>query len=582
MLMQMRAPSRRVSRPPAGGTTIAAELHPVSPSLGASSRYQVGFPLRPGDMTAADLAARKGVLLVNGVEVAVHARAPRGSHTDGSLQSVLFQFDYTFASTTVLTASVQLGAVRSLADLSQAPVTQDTLWDRSASPYQIRALLVPTDPAYLCATLVSGPPLVPAAQMDAVSYPLFIAYADDRYEALKNLETTNTTAQSDYEHVRGLVGLWCMTANVKYLKAAMSRLRYLWTYSNDTTPSTYSPTYNFEAIAGGSGVNGNETKSQRHWGFYAGYYLTGWPSFWGVVNAGSQQAQGMAGNVAGRSYAVPNPVSSATSLSPRKTMAITPYVWIAGLMDATRQVNSPSGLGRAGDQHLAQEAKIWSDLAAKKYVETHGGTGWRTGFPFAHENYQDDDGSALVGDWPWFQSALIARHMADYYVRRHANAAIPPMIQLMCNAVVAQCTSSNGGVPRQGTDITSATLGGVGYTFDNPVYSVPYLTRADPASNSTMNCWTFPMWSVAMAFMHAVYGGNAPDGTSWLTWYRRTVNPRLVWHQGANSSDLAWTWKIWGEIIGGNLMAPWLIANAGQVTGPASPRTPVVYTDAPT
>jgi len=580
MLMRMSPPARRVSRPPAGGVGVTAQLMLVSGTTGASTRYQVSFPLRPGDLTDADFMARKGALFVNGTEVAVHANAPRGRHNDGTLRAIVFQLDYTFADTTPITAQVQLGTVRSTSDLTQTTVTQSLLWDLGATPYQIRALLVPTDPAYLCETLVSGSPLIPATSVDAVSYPLLIAYADDRFESLKNSETTNTSAASDYEHVRGLTALWCMTADVEYLTQALSRARYLFTYSNDTTPSTYSPTYNLESITGGSGVNGNETKTQRHWTFYCGYYLTGWPSFWGTVDAGSQQAQRMGTS---RTYAVPNNVASETSLSPRKTLAITPYVWIAALMDATRTVSSPSGSGVSGASHLTQMAKIWTDLAAKTFAETHGGTGWRTGFPFAHENYRDDDTSAAQGDWPWFQSALVARQMVDYYVMVQAHSDIPPYIQLMCNAVVAQCTTSNGGAARQGTDITSATMGGQSYTFDNPVYSVPYLTRPDPANNSTMNCWTFPMWNVAMAFMHAHFGGNAPDGTPWLTWYRRTVNPRLVWHNGANSSGLGWSWKIWGEICGGSMISPWLIANAGgAIGGPSTPRTPTVHTTWPT
>lgn len=560
-------------------TDIDGILQLVGGTAGVSSRYQSVFPLRPGDMTLADVAARKGALYIGGVEVPIALRATQGAHNDGSLRGVEIQYDYTFANTTPVVCQFRQQVTRGTTDLTHTAATQDTLWNLGVTPYAIRAILVPTDPAYLCATLVAGSPLVPASQIDAVSYPLTVAYMDDRFESLKNIETTSTTAKSDYEHVRGLVAAWCVTGNTKYLLQALSRLRYLFVYSNDTTPSTYSPTYNLEAIGGGSGVNGNETKSQRQWGFYCGYYLTGWVPFWAIVNAGSQQAQKMA-NATGRSYARPIDIIYESSLSPRKQLVLTPYLWIAGLMDATRTISSPSGPGTNGSQHVTQLAKIWTDIAANKFVETHGGTGWRTGFPWCHQNYRDDDAGAVQGDWPWFQSALVCRHLVDYYLMIHAHPDIPPLLKFQVDAMVSQCGTSNGGGASSatGSDVTSATLGGVSYTFDSPMYAVPYLTKADP-NVTGFSANTQPMFAPAVAFVAKYYGGNDPaTGTPYATHYRRTVNPRLVFHQGGFNSALVWSWKIWGEIFSGSLLGAYLMSLSGAPTGPSSPRTPSVAT----
>jgi len=566
--------------PPPTLQTIPGELHLEGSTAGSAVLVSNVRPLRPGDLTVADLAAGRPAVFVGGVEKAVYVEAIRGRHPDDSLRGILVQYEHNIPDATPIATELRLDTVRTTVDRAKVNVTEAVVWNTGVSPYTIKAMDLPTDPSYLCETRVSGSPLVPADSVDAVSYPFFVAYADDRFEALKNTETTSGSALSDYEHPRGLVALWCMTGDRKYLRQALSRARYLFTYSNDKTPSEFSPTYNLEGLSGGSGLIGAEPKTQRMWTWFVGYNLTAWPSFYAIANAGAQQ--GMRSGIT-RSYAYPENVAYETSLSPRKHLQRTPYVWIGALMDATRSVSGPTGGSVPGAQMPTQIAKIWTDLAADTFTEIHaGGTGWRTGFPWAHEKYRDDDPSATQGDWPWFQSALACRHLVDYYLMVQAESTIPPLVQLMCDQVALQCTTSTGGVARQGSSVTSATMGGVSYTFDNPVYSVPYLTRRDPALNNTMNCWTFPMWSVGMAFCHAYYGGNAADGTPWLTWYRRTVNPRLVWHTGANNSGLTWNWKIWAEMYGANLVAPWLIAHAGQLDTTLALRTPIVHTTWPT
>ena len=88
------------------------------------------------------------------------------------------------------------------------------------------------------------------------------------------------------------------------------------------------------------------------------------------------------------------------------------------------------------------------------------------------------------------------------------------------------------------------------------------------------------MWATGFAFVAKFYGGNAADGVSYAEWYRRVINVATVYHVGGGSGAMtSWTWKIWGEIIGANLLSSWIMAQPGPPQGPASIRTPTVYTD---
>lgn len=567
-----------VTSPPTG-VTIPVEVRLFNDVAGSGVLVSRPLMLRPGDLTSADEAARKVRLYVGGVEQSIYTKALRGRHSDGSLRAVLIQFRYDIPNTTPIAGTVVLGSVRGTTDIAATPVVDDVTYIKSTTPFGLRAGFVPTDPSYLCATLVAGSPLIPAAQVDAVSYPLFVAYANDRYDALKNTDTTSTSALSDYEHPRGLVSLWCMTGDIKYYIAAISRMRYLYNYSNDTSPTSYSPTHNIELLSpAGAGVGGPaEAKSQRHWTWFVGYYLTGWPTFYATANAGGQIGMRQATSY---NYARPINPSSTTSHSPRNCMRNVPYMWIAALMDATRTISSPSGAGVAASGYSAQFAKIWTDVAANLYVETHGGTGWRNGFPFHHNTYQDDDASAVQGDWPLFQSALVARHLIDYYLMVHANSAIPPLLKLMVDTLYLNSATASGNAYSTGSDLSGATIGGTSYSFLQPRWGLPYLSKATPTPGNGV--WTFPMWAPAIAFVHKYYGGNDPGGTPYSTWYARAVNVANVYHSGGGTGPLNWSWKVWAETFGGTQVASYLMSLTGAPTGPSAPPSPTVYTDWPT
>ena len=78
----------------APGANVAGEVTLEASTPGAAVLVSSVWPLPPGYMTASDVAARKGAMFVNGVEVACYVEACRGRHADGSLRGVIVQFTY--------------------------------------------------------------------------------------------------------------------------------------------------------------------------------------------------------------------------------------------------------------------------------------------------------------------------------------------------------------------------------------------------------------------------------------------------------------------------------------------------------
>lgn len=554
-------------------TSIPAIVGIIGASPG-NVLVSIPLPLRPGDLTAAEETARKVRVFVSGVEQAIYTAPLRGAHNDDSLRAVLVQFYYNILNTTPIAAEYRLGSVRTTTDIAHVPVTDSVLWNTSVSPYQINAYMLPTDPSYLCQTQVSGMPLIPATQDDTASYKLYGAYADSRFEALKLLETTDQSAQSDYDMIRGLVGMWCRTGDIKFYTQAMSRIRYHVLYSIPS--SGWSPALNLDGITvpANQQLISAEAKRIRHWNWFCGYYLTGWRQFHAMPGYGAQQAM-YAGSLANVGYSRFG--TNAIYWAPRNDLSAMPYMWIAMLMDSTRVVNGSGGGGFSTADYTTKMTAAWTHALANQYVENAGGTGWRTGAMFVDHRHTAS-GSGATGNWPFFQSGLVGRQMVDYYLMVYADSRLPPVIKEEVDRFILCAKSASGTAYAQGSNATSFTYNSVTYSLDQPRWGVPYATQPDETSGSAYT-WLTPMWAVMFAFVAKYYGGNAPDGTAYSTWYQRVINVATVYHTGGGSGALGWTWKIWGEIVGANLVASWIMAQPGQPQGPATMRTPVVYTD---
>lgn len=104
-----------------------------------------GVPLPPGRLQASDLS--KVRVLVAGQEPsAVYVEGLAGTHSDGSLRSLLVQFNYDVPANTGVSAQLTFGVARTAAALPKPAANR-------GSP---DAVILPTDPNYLVSTGMAG------------------------------------------------------------------------------------------------------------------------------------------------------------------------------------------------------------------------------------------------------------------------------------------------------------------------------------------------------------------------------------------------------------------------------------------
>jgi len=556
------------------GTTVQAEVLLFDDTAGSDVLVSMPFPFRPGDVVDADITDRKIRVYLDGAEQAVYCEALRGRHNDGSVRAALLQFRCAIPNSTAIPATVVLGSVRGTTDIAKTAVTQDVVYVRTLTPYGIRARLLPTDTTYLCETQVAGIPLSPIADDAPELSQLAGPYFDNRFEALRTAEATNSSAASDYEHVRALVSQWCRTGETKFYTSAMSRARYLLEYNMPATTNTgYNPNPNIEGIATTGTVQSGETKSQRFWTYFTGYYLTGWGMFYTMVNAQAQQ---------GLRVAQSNTYVRSSTENIRFNTRDLGAVYLSALMDATRPMSNPSG-GSVPLATLVNDltSKIWTDATNRAYVESAGGSGYRSGAWFVRQTVNNIANSATeIGEWPVFQSALATRHMIDFYTMVYADSRLPAQIKAEVDRAIATSGPLTTGEAGNNSNLTWSYQS-VTYTFPTERYGHEYFYRKDPGRPGGFSSYTLPMWAPAFAFVHKYYGGTASDGSTYLKWVERAANVAIVHHamSGANGGSLTWSWKIFGEVMSGIATAAYLLSLGGPPQGPVTVRTPTAYTD---
>ena len=202
---------------------VAAQVRRYDGGSG-STLVSCGFPCRPGDVTESMVAGREVRVFVGGVEQSVAVQPLRGRHPDGTYRALGVQFSYTIPDANPITAEVRFGEVRGTSDISWVEPVESHVYAVSGSTGVANGrVIIPTDPAYLCATWCAFQPLQPATEdtgAPLVNY--FGTFAEDR--AIVACQTNNALPLSTYDHVRALIALWCRTGNAVY-----HQLAYLWT-----------------------------------------------------------------------------------------------------------------------------------------------------------------------------------------------------------------------------------------------------------------------------------------------------------------------------------------------------------------
>lgn len=197
--------------PPAGGgggSVVAAALQRFDGGSG-TARFRGTVPLAPGVApTTADLDDIRVTIAGSEPAGGIWIEALGGSHPDGSIVSAYIEFDHSVADASPVTAAVEIGTPRTVADLgSRADAVERSPRSWLAAP----TLFAITDPYYLCAARVAPRPLVPLSHPNVPAgwYDLLTT----RYDA-DNLTTSGGSGSAGYDEIYPLACRYLCTGSL--------------------------------------------------------------------------------------------------------------------------------------------------------------------------------------------------------------------------------------------------------------------------------------------------------------------------------------------------------------------------------
>ena len=176
-----------------------------------------GFPLPEGLVTEQMIFDGKIKILVNSVEVAANVSALRGRHNDGTLRSMLIQFNYPMAQGATASAQVIVdNGVRTLTDPAYVRPTYDMVVNNN--------IIVPSDNNYLVTTGITLRGLIPEGEGSVSEERFYTDMAKDRYNwmvAREDDPSNGTEGMASYDHVSAILSLWARSGEVKYQEEAV-------------------------------------------------------------------------------------------------------------------------------------------------------------------------------------------------------------------------------------------------------------------------------------------------------------------------------------------------------------------------
>jgi hypothetical protein len=189
--------------PPPTGSTVALVVQRLAAGTG-TVLVSSAIPLAPGRLQPAQTGQIR--IYVNGQEQAVYVEALAGRHSDGSLRTVLVQFNHALSGTTPVTGQLVFGQARGVADLARP----------TAGRGLPAAVVLPSDPNYLVTTQLNGPTLTSAATA-ALSATFaryesdFVTYADQHWAREGAVWDGNY-----YDRALIYYAFWVRTGRVEY------------------------------------------------------------------------------------------------------------------------------------------------------------------------------------------------------------------------------------------------------------------------------------------------------------------------------------------------------------------------------
>lgn len=203
--------------PPAPGYTVDLQIVRWDGRAGAAL-VSSAIPLPPGVLMPSQAANVH--IMVNGTEQPVYAEALYGLFADGSVRSVLVQFQYNVASGSI-PAQMVISSPRALPSPAKVPVKL-TL----SAPYPEAAIL-PTDPHYLRSTKIVGPAVTLS---EAVAFsPTWVQRWNTVGDAkilvqesdYKTVDTGWIVHRNYYDRALANFAHWVMTGNAEYFRRAL-------------------------------------------------------------------------------------------------------------------------------------------------------------------------------------------------------------------------------------------------------------------------------------------------------------------------------------------------------------------------
>lgn len=500
-----------------------------------------GVPLPPGLLMPADLPHVR--IEVGGVEQAVALKPLSGHYQDGSCRSLGVQFLIHLTHDTPVTAVVRFGAgPRSQPDRVYETVTYKQGGATNAR-VKNKAVLLPTDPAYLCSTQVTLSPLSVAAEDTGVAVA-WQAEAEARWSG--SVASGANAGTAIYDHPTGLWALWCRTGNRRWFHEAYDwallcdgdqkhDLLSLLPYTLGSTGGCASEAiWNPEGLRGSNGSCGatNEQYSLRMRSMPTAYWLSAWEQPRLAVAYGANRALYHANYAAAKAAWINHTYThrfnvGATSLQ----CALYGY-----LLEITTAFSTPGGYP-GGVFDYPTRLPWWID-ALEEYAYDLGD--YRDGL-VGQRDTATNGGTMGAGTVINFQTAVVADLIMLYYEQIAPDARLPGMLRTHADYMISQSRASASGEP--------------GYPHS---WCHPYQSRFPvPASGCTP--WTLPMFANLFGWCWAFTG----DPT-YQTWLDRSIAVANV-----AGNHLTMQTKIWGETWGGSRLSALYYRNGGKVRAPA-------------
>jgi hypothetical protein len=556
-----------------GPITVPAVITPAFGSATAGSRRLCGtFKLPPtGAGALAPSQTRDLIVTIGGTELVLHTEAASGRYPNGNLQALRVDADVVFPSNADIVCTVTLGVTRTTSDRSRRTIVRSDVANA--------AVLLATDPVWLCRSKLTMQQLVPRSTWNAQEEAFFGVMLDQVITT--GISGPADTGASLYDYGRPLAAMYCCTGDVQYIKKALEAAEQWYDYFLPVG-SDYSSAY---APAGRRIESPFESKSLMVHTYRIAYYITGLGDYWTIGNHLKQQHSRSRGTQAAYLSSVfresyPEALPGGLAYSGFRFNMRNLVWWTASQYTGqTFDYANPDFVARVSD--YTQEIP-WAieALDANKLVRT---TALRTNIRGAYDFNLDPSDARWPttvtwqpGDFAMFQMSITNDWMIDMYGEVFAAGDLILWLKQNMDYVLQQhfLLPVNNRSYVAGANQWCAPYLAYGFLYNPATHYNPAL---DGDQFSLSDGWLLtPMWIRSLAVLAVAYPSTVVNGATYGEWRDRFMRTQ----QALPGTSSSWTWKEYGEIAQG-LDVPAIRQN-GILTGPTTIYQPSLATGVPT